>query len=178
MIFCKWLLNFSSNLKVLLHICDTYYLDYLTHTNFRFYIFDFQLNTDFPSQFCVFFFFFFFIAKLPSVTQRSVSQENALKKSKNPSVFFSLKLSYSNWKQFQAFKKVKFDIKVTVHYSLWAKCTQLWPLNDNALRNSRFMQTLFVYLYKFKLIWYKELYWRRYCKYGTLSCLGVAFEEV
>ena len=24
----------------------------------------------------------------------------------------------------------KFEFKVTVHYSLWAKCTQLWPLNS------------------------------------------------
>ena len=35
---------------------------------------------------------------------------------------------YSNWKQFQVFKIGKFEFKVTVHYSLWAKCTQLWPL--------------------------------------------------
>ena len=34
--------------------CDTCYCDYLTHTTFRFYLIDFQLNTDFPSQFCVF----------------------------------------------------------------------------------------------------------------------------
>ena len=25
--------------------------------------------------------------------------------------------------------EAKFEFKVTVHYSLWAKCTQLWPLN-------------------------------------------------
>ena len=42
---------------------------------------DFQLNTDFPSQFS------FFTVKSPSVTQRSVSQENAFKTSKNPSLF-------------------------------------------------------------------------------------------
>ena len=28
--------------------------DYLPHTIFRFYLIDFHLNTDFPSQFCVF----------------------------------------------------------------------------------------------------------------------------
>ena len=38
-------------------------------------------------------------------------------------------LPYSYWKQFQVFEKVKFEFKLTVHYSLWAKCTQLWPLN-------------------------------------------------
>ena len=47
-------------------------------TIFRFCLIDFQLNTDFPSQFCVFFFL-----QPTSVTQRSVSQENAYKKKKN-----------------------------------------------------------------------------------------------
>ena len=63
-------------------MCDTYNFDYLQHSTFRFNLIDFQLNTDFPSQFCV------FTVKSPSVTQRSVSQENAFKKSKNPSPFF------------------------------------------------------------------------------------------
>ena len=40
------------------------------------------LDTDFPLQFA------FFTVKSPSVTQRSVTQENAFKKSKNPSLFF------------------------------------------------------------------------------------------
>ena len=35
---------------------------------------------------------------------------------------------YSNWKQFQVLKISKFEFKVTIHYRLWAKCTQLWPL--------------------------------------------------
>ena len=35
-------------------MCDTYDCNYLTHTTFRFYFIDFQLNTDFPSQFCIF----------------------------------------------------------------------------------------------------------------------------
>ena len=56
-------------------MCDTYNCDYLKHSTLRFNLIDFQLNTDFPSQFA------FFTAKLPSVTQRSVSQENAYKKS-------------------------------------------------------------------------------------------------
>ena len=30
----------------------------------------------------------------------------------------------------------KFEFKVTVHYSLWAKCTQLWPLNTTHLKNN------------------------------------------
>ena len=56
-------------------MCDTYNSDYLKHSTFRFNLIDFQLNTDFPSQFV------FFTVKSPSVTQRSVSQENAYKKS-------------------------------------------------------------------------------------------------
>ena len=38
---------------------------------------------------------------------------------------------YSNWKQFHVFKIVKFESKVTVHYDLWAKCTQLDPFYKN-----------------------------------------------
>ena len=97
-------------------------------TTLRFYLIDFQLNADFPSQFCgggV-------TVKSPSVTRRSVSQENALKRKKhqNPVTFFlktigSNNFVYSNSKQFQVFKIAKFEFKVTVHYSLWAKCTQL-----------------------------------------------------
>ena len=52
---------------------ETYNCDYLKHSTFRFNLIDFQLNTDFPSQFCV------FTVKSPSVTQRSVSQEKELK---------------------------------------------------------------------------------------------------
>ena len=54
-IFCQLLLNWSANLKILLHMCDTYNCDYLQHSTFRFNLIDFQLNTDFPSQFCVFY---------------------------------------------------------------------------------------------------------------------------
>ena len=56
-------------------MCDTYNYDYLKHSTFHFNLIDFQLNTDFPSKFCI------FTAKSPSVTLRSVSQENAYKKS-------------------------------------------------------------------------------------------------
>ena len=66
-----------------MHVYDIYNCDYLPHSKFRFNLIDFQLNTDFPSQFCV------FTVKSPSVTQRSVSQENAFKKSKG---LFWLKL--------------------------------------------------------------------------------------
>ena len=53
-----------------------YNCDYPPYTTFRFYLSDFQLNTDFLSEFCV------FTVKSPGVIQRSVSQENAYKKRK------------------------------------------------------------------------------------------------
>ena len=36
-------------------MCDTYNCDYLKHITFRFNLIDFQLNTDFPSQFAFFY---------------------------------------------------------------------------------------------------------------------------
>ena len=71
-------------------MCDTYNCDYLKHSTFRFNLIDFQLNTNFPSQFA------FFTVKSPSVTQRSVSQENAYKKSSNPSPFLHKTIGSDN----------------------------------------------------------------------------------
>ena len=36
-------------------MCNTYNSDYLKHNTFLLNLIDFQLNTDFPSQFCVFY---------------------------------------------------------------------------------------------------------------------------
>ena len=87
-------INNNDNLKMLLHTCDTYNhhdnCDYLPHTVFHFYLIDFQLNTDFPFQFCV------FTVKSPSVTRRSVSKENAFKKSKHPSPFLRKTIGLNN----------------------------------------------------------------------------------
>ena len=55
LIFCQYLLNWSSNLKILLPMFDKNNCDYLKHSTFRFNLIDIQLNTDFPSQFCVFY---------------------------------------------------------------------------------------------------------------------------
>ena len=55
LISCQYLLNWNSNLTILLHMCDLYYCDYLQHSTFCFNMIDFQLNTDFPFQFCVFY---------------------------------------------------------------------------------------------------------------------------
>ena len=76
----------------------------------------------------------FFTIKSPSVTQRSVSQENAYKKSLNPSPFFHKTIgSYNSFtlieKQFQVLKILKFEFKVTVHCGLLAKCS-CDPLNE------------------------------------------------
>ena len=40
--------------KNALHLCDTYNCDYLPHTTVHFNLMHFQLNTDSPSQFCIF----------------------------------------------------------------------------------------------------------------------------
>ena len=64
--------------------------NYLKHSTFRFNFIDFQLYIDFPFQFCV------FTVKSPSVTQRSVSQENAYKKSLNPSPFLHKTIGSDN----------------------------------------------------------------------------------
>ena len=55
LIFFQKMLNWSSNLKILSHMCDTYNCDYLKHSTFRFNLIDFQLNTDSPFQFCPFY---------------------------------------------------------------------------------------------------------------------------
>ena len=63
----------------------------MPHTTFRFYLIDIQLNTDFP-----FHILRFFIVTSSSVSQTSVSQENAFKKSKNPSPFFRNTIGSNN----------------------------------------------------------------------------------
>ena len=75
-----------------------------------------------------------------SVTKRSINEESAFKKSKNPSAFFfffffffsqNYRLNsffYSSWKQFQVVEIAKFEIRVTVHCGLGEKSTRLWPL--------------------------------------------------
>ena len=72
--------------------------------------------------------FAFFTVKSPSVTQRLVSQDNAFKKSKDPSAFVRKTLGSNNpftpiENDLKVFKIAKFEFKVD--YSLWAKCTQL-----------------------------------------------------
>ena len=90
---------------------------YLTHTTFRFYLLDFQLNTDFPSQFRV------FHGKSPSAPKKIGFSRKCFWKEQKPVAFFrntiGSKFFYSNSKQFQVFKIAKFEFKVTIHYRLY-----------------------------------------------------------
>ena len=36
-------------------MCVMYHCDYMLHTKLCFYLINFQLNTDFPSEFCIFY---------------------------------------------------------------------------------------------------------------------------
>ena len=90
--------------------------------------------------------FAFFYRKITySVTQKSIFQENAFKKAKARRPFFCKAMGSNNsftliennfvllffFFFFFFFKIAKFEFKVPVHYySLWVKCTQLWPLNS------------------------------------------------
>ena len=62
---------------------QTYTCNNFPRTIFRFHRLEFQLNTYFPSQICG------FTEKKYQVTQRSVSQENALNKKEQKPVGFS-----------------------------------------------------------------------------------------
>ena len=89
----------------------------------------FLIYTDFPFQFCI------FSAKSPSVTQRSVSQENDSKKSKHPLPFLHETKGSNNSfilveNNFRFLRKIaKFEYKVTVHYGLWQNASSCDPLN-------------------------------------------------
>ena len=77
-----------------------------------------EILSAFPSKFCV-------LYRSPSLTQRSVSHENAFKKIKNPSLFFTIIGSNNSFilfeNNFSFFKIAKLEFKVTVHSSLWEK---------------------------------------------------------
>ena len=61
-----------------------------------------------------------------------------LKRAKTRCLFFVKTIGSNNSftlieNNFRCFKIAKFEFKVTVHYSLWTKCTQLWPLKPNVI---------------------------------------------
>ena len=126
---CSTPLKFESY-KVLLHIIMWRILLWLSdahHISFLLNRFSVKCRFPFPNL-------HIFTPKSPSVTQRSVSQENAYKKSKNPSPFLRKTIGSNNSftlieNDLRFLKIAKFEFKVTVHFSLWVKCTQLWALN-------------------------------------------------
>ena len=112
--------------------------------------------THFPSKFCV------FSAKSWSITQRSVSRENAYKKSYNPLPFLCKTIDSNNSftlieSKFQVFKLAKLEFKVPVHYGLWAKYIHLWP---RKLLTSQGHKKCLIYPVQHKnhSIFYKTLY--------------------
>ena len=107
-----------------MHICYSYNCDYLPRKKFRFYLIDFQIEISLPN-FCV-----FFSVKPPSVTQRSVSQENAFKKIENPMPFLLKTIGSNNYSTILGFKIKEVEFNVTVHYGLLTEYIQLWILNN------------------------------------------------
>ena len=112
-------------------MCDTYHCDYLHAHHISFLLNRFSVKCEFPFPILR-----FLTVKLPSVTQRSVSQENAFTKNKNPSSFFpkktigsvnSFTLTENNFSFFFSFsflfffKIAKFEFKVTVHYMAYGQ---------------------------------------------------------
>ena len=132
-----------------MHIFDAYVRLWITtahHISFLLNRFSVKNRFPFPTL-------RFLTVKSPqSVTKRSVSQENAFKKSKNPSVFsfffffflqnYRIKyFFYSNWKQFQVFKIAKFELKVTVHCGLLEKapsCDSLTNIPSEMIKITTF----------------------------------------
>ena len=84
--------SLSSDLHILLHICDTSNYDYQAHTIFRVCLIDFQLNTDFPSQFCV----FYRKIKDRFLKKKKKKKKKLFKRAKTQRVFFFLKTIGSN----------------------------------------------------------------------------------
>ena len=95
----------------ILHMCYSCYCNYCPHSKFFFYLINFQLNTDFPPQFCI------FRVKSLSITSRSFSQENSFKKSKNLLAFLLKTIGSNNCftlieNSFQVFETAKFESKI------------------------------------------------------------------
>ena len=65
-------------------MCDTY----MTNPTFRFYLIDFQLNTDFTSQFFFFFFFFFLWKKHLALVKDRFVDKMLLKRAKTRRLIF------------------------------------------------------------------------------------------
>ena len=64
-------------------MCDTHNCDYLKHNTFRFNLINSQLNTDFPSQFCV------FTVKSPRSLKDRFLKKMLMKRAKTRRLFFT-----------------------------------------------------------------------------------------
>ena len=73
-------------------MCDTYNCDYLKHNTLRFNLIDFQLNTDFPSQLCI---FFLPQNHLASLKDRFL-KKNVIKRAKTCRLFFRKTIGSNN----------------------------------------------------------------------------------
>ena len=100
--------------------------------------------------------------------------EDAFKKSINPSAFFffhknigtnnSLTLIENNTR----FEIMKFEFQVTVHFSPWAKYTQLWPLKPIAIFQEKVVSSYLVLLF----IWNGDCcFWISFLKY--INCFAL-----
>ena len=111
-IFCQYLLNLSSNLRIILHTRYSYNCSYILHSKFCFNRVKF-----FPFPICV------FSAKSPNITQRLVSQETAFKKSKHPP--FLHKTMGSN----NSFTLIESNLRFLRLSLVWIQCySTLWPM--------------------------------------------------
>ena len=107
----------SSNLKILLHTCDTYNWDYLPHTTFCFYLIDFKLNTNISLPIIL----LSLIVKSPTLLKNRFLKNLLIKRDK-PVPFPSQNCRFrwflhSNWRQFQVFKITEFEFKISTLYT-------------------------------------------------------------
>ena len=105
----------------------------------------------------------FLTVKSPSITKRLVSQENAFKKSKNPSLSFFHKtigwnsLFYSNWKQFQVFLTAKIEFRVKKYTVAYGKTV---PSCDPLANQLQSYSSSYPLIIKDSITWKKILFYR------------------
>ena len=91
-----------------------------------------QFSIQYRFPFPMLCFFYCKINKRYSKIGFSKKKKCSFKKSKNPSAFLRKTIgSNKSFTLIENNKIAKFEFKVTVHYGLWAKCTQLWALKNS-----------------------------------------------
>ena len=109
-----------------MHIRDTYNCDYLAHTIFSTLSIFSKISISLPN------FAFLFTVKSPIATQiKDRFLKKMLLKRATRRLFRNI-IGHNNdftlIEKKKSYKIAEFEFKVTIHYGLWAKCTQLWPL--------------------------------------------------